>query len=539
MSSKLKVIAKEQRDNPTTAESNLWELIRRGQLDGHKFRRKHVFRGFIVDFACLERHVVIEIETGSEDLESVEEKKKDQWLNSRKYIVLRFKEAELVRDPRGVIPTIERSLKGLPPVEADVVFREKVETTKVIPEKKTTKAKPTKKAVEPKEDKEESAVSDKKTAAKTSSKATESKEKAEGSPKVKSKPNSKEPLAEEQPVAAKETKALEKTVEIKHETEKTSVEKPVETKAAKIPEKSVESSQKVAKVKEPALKLETKSVSISTPVESKNKKTEDLPEAKAIKEPELSPKVIATDTDKLFEQLNAGDSLSGMTVGDVDFSGKEIKNIANFSGVIFSGQAVFRGTSFLNGADFSDAQFTGNCGSDFSNASFIGDGSVDFVDTFFSKENLTIFSSVKTENPKKVRFENVFLGRTSFLNTDVSQFRFKNVQFCELPIGQEEWFGFFSFLKKNVFGVKTWSEFKAQVKSFLPIVLSLEPVKRIGLVDEVWNEVANNGQTRQMDTNYFKQVNQLYKQLRKNFQRNKNYSLTVDMRCGEYETSRK
>lgn len=155
------------------------------------------------------------------------------------------------------------------------------------------------------------------------------------------------------------------------------------------------------------------------------------------------------------------------------------------------------------------------------------------------EESLTVFSSVKTDNPKNVRFENVYLGRTSFLNTEVSQFQFKNVQLCELPIGQEEWFDFFSFLKRNIIGVKTWSEFKGQVKNFLPIALSPEPVKRIGLVDEVWSEVANNDQFRQMDTNYFKQVHQLYKQFRKNFQRNKNHAFTVDMRFGEYETSRK
>ncbi len=231
--------------------------------------------------------------------------------------------------------------------------------------------------------------------------------------------------------------------------------------------------------------------------------------------------------------------MSGLTVGDVDFSGKEFKDKADFSGVIFSGAANFSEAIFLAGADFSDSQFTGSTGPNFCKVSFLGSGKVNFIDTFFSKESLVDFSSIKAETPENIRFENVFLGRASFLNTEVSRFQFRNIQLCQLPLKDEDWFDFFSFLKKNIIGIKTWSEFKVQVKNFIPIALSPEPVKRIGLVDEVWNDLAKNGQTRLMDSGYYRQVSELYKQFRKNFQRNKDYSLTVDLRYGEYQASQK
>jgi very-short-patch-repair endonuclease len=522
MSSKLKATAKEQRDNPTDAESKLWELLRRGQLDGHKFRRKHVFRNFIVDFACLERHVVIEVETDEKNRDSDEGKKKDQWLKSRKYIVLYFREAEVNRDPEGVIPTIKRGLKGLPPVERDTA-----EETKVTKEPKPAKAEPAKtkaspKTSKPKVQKVEKVVTEKKASPKKTEQASAPKttpkqeEKTKTDSKVKPEPIVKEPVAS-------------KTVTAKKEESKTPTE-PVK-KAENIKESSPEPVKKVEETK-----IDQTAITPKTKVEPEPVKKQDPLPISVEAKPQSSSLI---EVAKLLEKLQAGDSLSGLKVGDVDFSKKEFKDKADFSGVIFSGATNFSGAIFLKGAEFSDAQFTDSSGLNFSNVSFLGDGKVNFVGAFFNKESLVDFSFMKTETPTNIRFENVFLGRASFLNTDVSQFQFKNIQLCQLPIKDEDWFDFFSFLKRNIIGVKTWSEFKIQVKNFLPIALSPEPVKRLGLIDEVWNEVADNGQTRLMDSEYYQQVSELYKQFRKNFQKNKDYSLTVDMRYGEYETCKK
>jgi very-short-patch-repair endonuclease len=525
MSSKLKATAKEQRDNPTYAESKLWELLRRGQLDGHKFRRKHVFRNFIVDFACLERHLVIEVETDEKNRDSDDGKKKDQWLKSRDYIVLYFKEAEVNRGPGDMVPTIKRGLKGLPPVERDTAPEAKVTKESKPAKKESEKTKALPKTSMPKVQKVEKAVTEKNASSKKTEQASEPKKKPKQEEKVvknktdskvKSAPSVKEPVAPKTVIARKE-------------------EPKSPTEPVKKAENLKESSPELVKNAEET-KIDQTTITPKTKVELEPIKKQNPLPITAEAKPQSSG---LTEVDKLLEKLQAGDSLSGLKVGDIDFSKMEFKDCANLSGVIFSGVTNFSEAVFLKGADFSDAQFTNSSGLNFSNVSFLGDSKVNFVDTFFNKESLVDFSFMKVETPQSIRFENVFLGRASFFNTDVSHFQLKNIQFCQLPIKDEDWFDFFSFLKRNIIGVKTWSEFKIQVKNFLPIALSPGPVKRLGLIDEVWNEVANNGQTRLMDSKYYQQVSELYRQFRKNFQRNKVYSLTVDMRYGEYKASQK
>src|SRR3546814_4480211 len=62
-------IRKEQRQrklrrNPTDTERELWQSLRGKQLDGAKFRRQHPFGDYILDFACIERKLVVELDGG-------------------------------------------------------------------------------------------------------------------------------------------------------------------------------------------------------------------------------------------------------------------------------------------------------------------------------------------------------------------------------------------------------------------------------------------------------------------------------------------
>ncbi|MBI4295446.1 MAG: DUF559 domain-containing protein [Chloroflexi bacterium] len=52
--------ARQLRRNPTDAERGLWRHIRLRQLGDHKFRRQQPLVPYIVDFACLEKRLVIE-----------------------------------------------------------------------------------------------------------------------------------------------------------------------------------------------------------------------------------------------------------------------------------------------------------------------------------------------------------------------------------------------------------------------------------------------------------------------------------------------
>lgn len=50
------------RNAPTDAERALWQQLRGKQIDNAKFRRQHPFENYILDFACLERKIVVELE---------------------------------------------------------------------------------------------------------------------------------------------------------------------------------------------------------------------------------------------------------------------------------------------------------------------------------------------------------------------------------------------------------------------------------------------------------------------------------------------
>ncbi len=56
--------AKVLRKNMTDAEKKLWQSLLGEQL-GVKFRRQYPYRHFVLDFVCLEKRLVIEVDGGS------------------------------------------------------------------------------------------------------------------------------------------------------------------------------------------------------------------------------------------------------------------------------------------------------------------------------------------------------------------------------------------------------------------------------------------------------------------------------------------
>jgi len=64
--------ARENRKNPTRAESKIWhEVLRMRQFANYKFLRQKPIDNYIVDFYCSELHLVIEID-GDSHAETVE-----------------------------------------------------------------------------------------------------------------------------------------------------------------------------------------------------------------------------------------------------------------------------------------------------------------------------------------------------------------------------------------------------------------------------------------------------------------------------------
>ncbi len=81
--------ARELRRNMTDAEKRLWRELRLRQFDAHKFRRQFPLGPYIVDFVCLDARLVIEVD-GGQHLDSPEDRRRDAWLATQGFRVLRF-----------------------------------------------------------------------------------------------------------------------------------------------------------------------------------------------------------------------------------------------------------------------------------------------------------------------------------------------------------------------------------------------------------------------------------------------------------------
>ena len=98
--------ARRMRKSPTDAERVLWTHLRKGRLGGFRFRRQHPVGEFIVDFACPQLRLGIELDGSQHD----EGRSKDEWrsgkLAEEGYRVLRFWNHEVLGNLDGVLVVI-------------------------------------------------------------------------------------------------------------------------------------------------------------------------------------------------------------------------------------------------------------------------------------------------------------------------------------------------------------------------------------------------------------------------------------------------
>lgn len=105
-------LAKKLRHNQTEAESKLWQVLRNKQLEDFKFRRQQQIGSYIVDFVCLEKNLIIELDGGQHGEESgiLKDKERTEFLNKEGFKVLRFWNNEIFENTEGVIDDIYDSL---------------------------------------------------------------------------------------------------------------------------------------------------------------------------------------------------------------------------------------------------------------------------------------------------------------------------------------------------------------------------------------------------------------------------------------------
>src|SRR5690554_5904621 len=106
--------AKRMRKEPTEAENVLWQELRNHNT-GDKFRRQHLIDDFIVDFVCLSKKLVIEVDGGYHLTE--EQKEYDEQrtiiLNNKGFSVIRFTNEEVLGNLQNVIQKIKLELDAI------------------------------------------------------------------------------------------------------------------------------------------------------------------------------------------------------------------------------------------------------------------------------------------------------------------------------------------------------------------------------------------------------------------------------------------
>ncbi len=109
--------AKEMRRNPTKAESLLWNELRTKRI-GYKFRQQHPIDNYIVDFVCLSKRLIIEVDGEIHQYQLEKDGERELLLKEKKgFKVLRFTNNEILNNLKTVLSKIEETLKILPSIE--------------------------------------------------------------------------------------------------------------------------------------------------------------------------------------------------------------------------------------------------------------------------------------------------------------------------------------------------------------------------------------------------------------------------------------
>ena len=103
---------KNNRKNPTAAETTLWKLLKGKQLQGKKLRRQQSFGDYIVDFYCFSEQLVIELDGPIHSGQKEKDLKRDEYLKSLGLTVIRFKNRMVFEETETLLNTIVQNFKS-------------------------------------------------------------------------------------------------------------------------------------------------------------------------------------------------------------------------------------------------------------------------------------------------------------------------------------------------------------------------------------------------------------------------------------------
>jgi very-short-patch-repair endonuclease len=110
-----KTLRQKLRNNPTPAESLLWQRLRSRQFHGLKFRRQQGVGNFVVDFFCYQLLLAMEVDgdTHGSPQARAHDKTRDDFIRSYGITMIRITNDDVLRNIDGVMTYLEQRLPPL------------------------------------------------------------------------------------------------------------------------------------------------------------------------------------------------------------------------------------------------------------------------------------------------------------------------------------------------------------------------------------------------------------------------------------------
>ena len=108
--------AREMRRAPVNTERVFWNEVRDRKLGGHKFRRQYLIEPYIVDFVCVEKRLIVELDGVLHANRSNYDEERDEFLEGEGCRVMRFRNEDFLDDVALAMTTIRRELDAPSPL---------------------------------------------------------------------------------------------------------------------------------------------------------------------------------------------------------------------------------------------------------------------------------------------------------------------------------------------------------------------------------------------------------------------------------------
>jgi very-short-patch-repair endonuclease len=98
---------------PTSAEDMLWQVLRGRRFKGLKFRRQVPFLNYTVDFLCVERKLIVEIDGKQHEWYAEYDSRRTKEIEFHSFKVIRFTNSDVMNDLESVLLKIAEA--AVPP----------------------------------------------------------------------------------------------------------------------------------------------------------------------------------------------------------------------------------------------------------------------------------------------------------------------------------------------------------------------------------------------------------------------------------------